>query len=201
VLRRLRADEEAFGLIELLIAMTVMAVGIMAIVAGFTSGLGALTKASRAGTAGTLADRQMEAYRALGYSSIRLTGTPDPPPDTTYTSDPAHDASNAVPTDPTCASSTVTCMPVQTAASGLTAPDGRSYRLDTYVVWSCALGTLHTSTYNTTTYTQASPGCTDTATPPVEQSQPVKKITIVVRDGITTSKTYVRETSTFDQAT
>ena len=40
-----------------------MALGIMAIVAGFSSGMVALGNASRTGTAGTLADRQMEAYR------------------------------------------------------------------------------------------------------------------------------------------
>ena len=70
VAARLRR-EEGFGLIELLIAMLVMALGIMAIVAGFSSGIVALSNASRTGTAGTLADRQMEAYRALPYTRSR----------------------------------------------------------------------------------------------------------------------------------
>jgi prepilin-type N-terminal cleavage/methylation domain-containing protein len=196
----LRRDD-GFGLIELLIAMTVMAIGISAIVAGFSSGLVALNNASRTGTAGTLADRQMEAYRALPYASIGLTSAPSPALDSTHVSDAAYDLANAVPPPATCTPSTATCMPVQTQASGLAAPDGRNYRLDTYVAWTCPLGTLHMSTYNGTPFTSASPGCTDTATPPVSQSRPVKKITVVVRDGATPTRTFVRETSTFDAAT
>ena len=64
------SSEAGFGVIELLIAMTVMAIGISAIVAGFSSGIVALNNASRTGTAGTLADKQMEAYRALPYASV-----------------------------------------------------------------------------------------------------------------------------------
>ena len=140
---RLRG-EEGFGLIELLIAMLVMALGIMAIVAGFSSGMVALGNASRTGTAGTLADKQMEAYRALPYANIALTARPSPRDrDATYTGDrrttrrqPAADATaaswhRAVARRP--------CMPVQTPASGLDArPTARSYRLDTYIAWSCA---------------------------------------------------------------
>src|SRR5262245_31992235 len=76
---RLATSESGFGVIELLIAMTVMAVGIMAIVAGFSSGIVALNNASRTGTAGTLADKQMEAYRALQFDDIAIQpGTPQP---------------------------------------------------------------------------------------------------------------------------
>ena len=47
-LSRLAASEGGFGLIELLIAMTVLAIGISAIVAGLSSGMVALNRASRA---------------------------------------------------------------------------------------------------------------------------------------------------------
>jgi prepilin-type N-terminal cleavage/methylation domain-containing protein len=188
MVRRLRNDEAGFGLIEVLIAMVVMSVGLSAIVAGFSSGLVALNGASRTGTAGTLADKQMEAYRALGYGSIGLTSSPSPAPDSTYTGDSAYNATYAV-TVPTCTATTPTCMPVQTKASGLTAPDGRNYRLDTYIAWSCPVGTLGG--------TATAPTCTGGATPAL----PVKQITVVVRDGDTPTKTYVRETSTFDAAT
>ena len=59
--------EDGFGLIEMLIAMLVLAFGLMAILAGFSSGLVALDRASRTGTAGTLADKQMEHYRAISW--------------------------------------------------------------------------------------------------------------------------------------
>ena len=66
---------DGFGLVELMIAMTIMLIAITAIVAGFSSGILAVSRASQASTAGTLADRQMEAYRALPYSQIALDQT------------------------------------------------------------------------------------------------------------------------------
>ena len=68
---RLR-DEEGFGLVELLIAMLMLNIGILAIVASFNSGAVALRRASHVSTASALADQQMEAYRALLYSQIGL---------------------------------------------------------------------------------------------------------------------------------
>jgi len=129
VARRL-SGEGGFGIIELLIAMLVLALGIMAIVAGFSSGIVALDRASRAGTAGTLADKQMEGYRALGFDGILLTDSPSPALDLTHTTDPAHDATNAVPTG-TCTGSP-TCSPLQSPVTGA---DGRAYRVDTYILW------------------------------------------------------------------
>ena len=57
-------------LIELLIAMVVMAVGISALVAGFSSGLLSIGRAQQASTVGTLADRKMETYRQAGFASL-----------------------------------------------------------------------------------------------------------------------------------
>ena len=45
---------------------------------------------------------------------------------------------------------------------------------------------------------QARPTCLDGST---EVARAVKKITVVVRDGANPTKTYIRETSTFDEAT
>jgi Tfp pilus assembly protein PilV len=69
-LRRLAKTEAGFGLIELLIAMTVMVIAIMGMVTVFSSGLLALNRASHASTAAALADKQMESFRAMGYASI-----------------------------------------------------------------------------------------------------------------------------------
>ena len=66
-------------LIELLIAMVVMALGISAIVAGFGSGLLSVGRAREASTVGTLADKQMEIYRQAPFTSLTpgvLSGTP-----------------------------------------------------------------------------------------------------------------------------
>jgi len=71
VRKRLLADQ-GFGLIELLIAMIILNVGILAIVASFNAGIITLNRASRVTTAAVLADQQMELYRGITYGSIRL---------------------------------------------------------------------------------------------------------------------------------
>ena len=113
-MRRLAESEAGFGLIELLIAMTVMVIAIMAIVAGFSSGMVALNRASRASTAATFADIQMEAYRKVRYTDAALNRPAararQPPPTASWASKPG--------------------------------PDGRSYRVDAAVRFDCAVGTL-----------------------------------------------------------
>ena len=68
-MRRLQ-PEEGMTLIELLIAMTVMAIGIAALVAGFGSGLVTINRARSTSTAGSLADKQMELYRQAAFTSL-----------------------------------------------------------------------------------------------------------------------------------
>ena len=197
-MRRLATSEGGFGLVELLIAMTVMVIGITAIVAGFSSGMVALNRASRASTAATLADKQMEAYRAIQWSSIMVNGSLVSAADATYSSDSAlagdAQTDDADITDTmlgsTCSSTLATCMPVQT----VTGPDGRSYRVDSYVVWTCGPPTSSLSTSGS--FTDAAPGCSDTTA-----SRPLKRVTVVVRDPSTPTTVLFRESSTFDQAT
>ena len=50
--------------------MTILNVGILALVAGFSSGYSALDRANRVGTASVLADMKMESFRARTYSAI-----------------------------------------------------------------------------------------------------------------------------------
>ena len=90
---RLRSDA-AFGLVELLVAMTVLSVGILTLVAGFSSGYAALNRADRVGTASVLADMRIETLRARTYTSMPLgtstltyskTSSPPSPDGRTYT--------------------------------------------------------------------------------------------------------------------
>ena len=129
--RRAR-DERGVGLIELLAAMVVLAVGILALFAMFESGVRHLTRASTITTAGALADKEMEGYRAIKYASIGLPEAllPTTPP---YTTDTAYSADAPTRVD-LVACGTAPCttkVPVQT----LTGADGMSYRVDTYVTW------------------------------------------------------------------
>src|SRR5215208_2383170 len=104
-------DEDGFQLIEVLIAMTILAIGISAIVAGFSSGMLAVVYAGRASTAATLADTQMETYRADTYDTLK----------TLLTCGSGAQAS-AVCNDTTAA----------------TGADGRSYPVVQSISWSCA---------------------------------------------------------------
>ena len=74
-LRRRAADDDGFGLIELLIAMTMLTIAIGALVTVFTSSAVSLRRAGQKGTALTLADTQMEKYRTRTFTAVRIDGT------------------------------------------------------------------------------------------------------------------------------
>lgn len=161
-------------LVELLIAMMVLTVGILALVAAYSSGYVALNRATRVSSATLVADSQMERFRALQFSAIQLNTTcgTSCTEDTTYTGDAAYSSATAV---TGCSSTTEsTCLPTQTK----TGPDGKSYRLDTYIEYSCVSGTFVSST----SCGSGSP-------------YPVKRVTLVVRSSSLTSP--VREQSDF----
>lgn len=71
MLRRAR-EEKAFGLIELLFAMVMLNVGILALVATFQSGALAIGRSAYASNASAVADKTMEVYRALENKAIYL---------------------------------------------------------------------------------------------------------------------------------
>jgi prepilin-type N-terminal cleavage/methylation domain-containing protein len=126
-------DERGFGLIELMAAMTVLAIGILALFAMFESGIRHLSRASTITTAGALADKEMENFRAIRYQSIGLPDDLVLAATAPYSSDPAYQ-SNAASRVILLACGTAPCttdVPVQT----LTGADGKSYRVDTYVTW------------------------------------------------------------------
>jgi type II secretory pathway pseudopilin PulG len=137
---RLRG-QEGFGLIELIISMTMLNIGLLANVAAFNSGALTLKRAGEVSTASVVADKQMELYRALKYTEIALDSTAltAANADTTYQCDPANKidpagacggANQQTQQLRTCVTMTPQCNPRQT----VTGPDQRQYRLDTYVV-------------------------------------------------------------------
>ena len=178
-----RADGEAgFTLVELVIALTVLTVGILATLASFSSGFVALNRAKATTSASALEDAQMERFRALTFASICLSNT---------SSDSTHVADTPTGTAvPTCSTSDPALVAVRNPTTG---PDNRQYRVDTYVVWTCTTGTLSV----TTPYSTSAPGC---VTSGVAVSAPVKLVRVVVR-GSTATPVKVQEESTFDQTT
>lgn len=68
-------DERGFGMVELVAAMTIMMIGVLAVFALFQSGLVQLQRASTITTAGALADAEMERFRAVRYETLGLDET------------------------------------------------------------------------------------------------------------------------------
>jgi type II secretory pathway pseudopilin PulG len=129
LLKRLRGDD-GFGLVELLIAMLILNIGLIALMGAFVTGSRTVRRASRIATASTLADSQLELYRALTYGAIAL--DPNSIPTTTpYTTDAAYSSTQVT---ATCASGTYTSYPQCNASRTVTGPDHGIYRVDTYIV-------------------------------------------------------------------
>jgi uncharacterized protein (TIGR02598 family) len=171
VWERLRR-EGGFGLLELIVAMAILNIGVLALVAAFSSGQVALRNASRTATAAALADTQMELYRAVKWTEIALDSTAVGATDSTYKCDSALSGcvttSVIVRTD--CASPLPSqCIPSQT----VTGADGKSYRVDTYI----------------TAVT-------------VPSGRPIRRVTIVVRNPTAlTQIPWARQSSDFDEST
>lgn len=133
---RLR-NEAGFGLIELLLAMLMLNIGLLAVVAAFNSGIVTLQRASRVTTASVLADQQMERFREITYANIRLdaTAATTADGDATYRNDTARSYPAALVTA-TCSGVPNECNPSRTTAGA----DRRQYRIDTYILQQTPTG-------------------------------------------------------------
>ena len=180
---RRSCDEGGFGLVELLIAMTVLNVGILTVFAGFSSGYTALRHSNSIANASALADAQMERFRAVKFAGICLSTTST---NTAYVA--GNPGGTAV---PTCATTDPALVALRDPVTG---PDSTAYRIDTYLVWRCYRGTLSTST----PYSTAAPGC---VTSGVSMASAVKLVRITVREHSTPATVYISQESTFDAST
>jgi Tfp pilus assembly protein PilE len=126
---RLR-NEDGFGLIELMIALVMLNVGILALVAAFNSGSLAIQRASQAATAATLGEKQMELYRAQIYANVALDAASKVTAsgNGVYAGDTAYSATQEI---KTC---TAPIPPQCDAMRTVSGPDGILYRIDTYIV-------------------------------------------------------------------
>jgi type II secretory pathway pseudopilin PulG len=173
-------DESGFGMLELLMAMVMLNVGILAIVAAFSSGNASLARANRISTAGALANKQMEAYRGLKYDNIVFITSEWnlAIANSTYTGDTVYQTNMANPVAPKALVPTVTTCPANVPATACdpsytaTGADTRSYRIDTYLYFDTPSG-----------------------------GNQLRTVSVVVRDPSDLTRTFARVTSTFDQST
>ena len=171
--------EHGFGLIELLIAMVMLNVGILAIVAAFNSGIVSLARSSHISTATALADQQMELYRAQTYGCIYLSSGTIPGSGLYVTAGTSEGFYNATqitspqPSGGSCASPDATATNAKRVVTG---PDHHGYEIDTYIV-TCAVGSC---------------------APAGARAEIL--VSVSVRDSLT-GHTWAREQSKFDQST
>jgi Tfp pilus assembly protein PilV len=176
--------DAGFGMIELLCAMCVMTVGIMATFAMFHGGAVQVARAAKVTTAAAIGDSEMENLRAIMYTGIGLDATDVAATDTTYKSATASFGAYKAVSDPTNQDNSMVVIPKcpgtpctdLVPSKTVTGADGKSYRVDTYITWQ------------TTSTAGSVPG------------RNVKLVTIVVR-GATTLNVYARIASSFDEST
>ena len=169
--RRVRPrGEEGFTLVELLIAMIVLTVGILALVAAYTSSYVSINRATRVSSVELLADQQMERFRAVSYGGIALDLTcgTNCAQDTTYTGNSAYSSTAQV-----SGSSGTDSTNLSTQTK--TGPDGRSYRLDTFINYACV---APPSSQGSLTLSISPLGCNYSGG--VAGPSPVKKVTVIV---------------------
>jgi Tfp pilus assembly protein PilV len=123
-------NESGSLLVELLIAMTFLAVAVGALVSVFASSLLSLRHASIEGNALTLADKRMETFKTLPYSGLKLDATTIPSSADLYSTSPP---SNLVGWQKAQISTGQQTGGTQAATQTVTGPDGRSYRVDSYI--------------------------------------------------------------------
>jgi Tfp pilus assembly protein PilV len=167
-------------LIELVIAMTFIVVAVGALMSSYASSMISLHHSGTEGTALTLADRQIEAYKSLPYDAIQLASSTIPSGSDPYVT--AHSSDASIPSStgqitggtPAASCTASTQAVVGCATQTWTGPDNQPYRVDTYIV------------------TATVPGGRD-----------IKQITVAVRQMVSGSpgtKIWSRATSQFDQS-
>ncbi len=167
-------------MLELLMAMVMLNVGILAVIGAFSSGNTSLARANRISTATTVANKQMEAYRGLKYDNIVFITSEwtSAVADSVYTGDTVYQSNMANPVAPQALVPTVTTCPANVPAAACdpsyttTGADHRSYRVDTYLYFD---------------------------TP--SSGNQLRTIVVVVRDPSDLTRTFARVSSTFDQST
>jgi prepilin-type N-terminal cleavage/methylation domain-containing protein len=94
-LRARSRGEAGFGMVELLCAMVVLAVGVLAVFGMFQSSLVQIKRAANISTAAALADSEMEKFRAGLFTTIGLDDAQVATADATYKGDGAYRADTA----------------------------------------------------------------------------------------------------------
>lgn len=138
-MRSRAACESGVMLLELLMAMTILAIAVGAFMSLYASSAVSLRTASVSGNALMLVQRQMETYRTLIYADLGVSAATVPAGGTTYfTARPSAVPSGFTNINAGATTSAECVAPVDPlsgcARQTITGPDNRSYILDSYVI-------------------------------------------------------------------
>lgn len=138
VCRRL-GDESGELLLELVLSLIFLTIAVGALMTVFTSSMISLRDAGISGTAQTLIERQMEVYKTLPYTSLKLSVVTVPATTDMYRTSPP--ATVGTPftlvtggTTAASACSFPTDAQAECARQTFSGPDGRIYQVDSYIV-------------------------------------------------------------------
>lgn len=147
-LRRL-GSETGTMLIELVIGMMFLAVAVSALLAVFASTQLSMRNAGIEGTALTLAESQIETYKTMAYNDMKISTATIPGSGDPYLT--ANSSDSTIPsasgqfgggTSSSTACATPTTPIADCAVQTLAGPDGRTYRIDSYLHEVSGLKTL-----------------------------------------------------------
>ena len=128
--RRRPNDEAGSMLVELLIALTFLAVAVGALVSVYASSYLSLRHTSIEGNALTVVDQRMEALKAVSYDTLGLDASTIPSSGDAYVSSPPN---NLTSTQRAGITSGQVTGGSYTATQTVSGPDKRIYRVDTYI--------------------------------------------------------------------
>ncbi len=170
-MRRVVDDEGGQGIMELVIAIAIINVAILAMFAMFQAGALSVLRASRTSNGAVVAEKQAELYRAMLYKDIQLNDglVTSAASDSVHTSASEWVSSSTQTQSSSCTNTLAECKPIQSSVTGA---DGRAYRVDTYV---------------------------RAVTP--SSGRAGKEVTVVVRLASDTSRVLAKLTSNYDLAT
>lgn len=220
------AEEEGFGLIELLFAMVMLNIGILALVAAFQTGAVALARSSSVSNGTAVADKVMEVFRGVKNCAISLTAATTTPGTTNTTGADVADANGRTITNgmPTSTSSTTwsskyysypgaysSISPFSYTASGQTWMTNNTARTGTYAgITTCVGPTLPAGSPDPTKavqYVQGPDGQWYPVFTYIIVTQPsgatwtagyVKQVTVAVLNPQKTTQVLAQESSLFD---
>jgi type II secretory pathway pseudopilin PulG len=124
--------EDGFLMIELVAAMCIMIVALLALIGAYSLAYFAINSTNQTTSAGLLANNQLELYASLSYASIGLDATTlatVKSTDPNYNTDESALAVSGTDVTISGCGSSAQCSPVQT----ITAGDHKTYKLETFI--------------------------------------------------------------------